>query len=234
MSCEAAYRARMIFAPSALPATEPPRDCLLCPRLVAFREDLRAEYPGWWNAPVPAFGDPDAWLVIVGLAPGKHGANRTGRPFTGDYAGELLYATLAKFGLSEGQFDARPDDGLRLRGAMLVNAVRCLPPENKPTPEEIRTCRPYLEAPLAVLPRARTFIALGQIAHQSTVKALGGRLPKAKFGHLAEHRMPDGRLLIDSYHCSRYNQNTGRLAAPMFEAVFERALALRDAPGEQS
>ena len=218
----------MDHAPSALPATEPPHDCPLCPRLAAFRDGLRSEYPGWWNAPVPAFGDPDAWLVIVGLAPGKHGANRTGRPFTGDYAGELLYATLAKYGLSEGTFEARPDDGLQLRGAMLVNAVRCLPPENKPTPEEIRTCRPFLEAPIAALPKAKVFVALGQIAHQSTVKALGGRLPKAKFGHLAEHRMPDGRLLIDSYHCSRYNQNTGRLTAPMFEAVFERALACRD------
>lgn len=218
----------MDHAPSALPATEPPHDCPLCPRLAAFRDALRSEYPGWWNAPVPAFGDPDAWLVIIGLAPGKHGANRTGRPFTGDYAGELLYATLAKYGFSEGTFEARPDDGLQLRGAMLVNAVRCLPPENKPTPEEIRTCRPFLEAPIAALPKAKVFVALGQIAHQSTVKALGGRLPKAKFGHLAEHRMPDGRLLIDSYHCSRYNQNTGRLTAPMFEAVFERALACRD------
>lgn len=217
----------MTIAPSPLPATEPPRDCPLCPRLVSFRHELQAEYPDWWNAPIPAFGDPDAWLVIVGLAPGKHGANRTGRPFTGDYAGELLYATLAKFGLSEGQFEARPDDGLTLRGTMLINAVRCLPPANKPTPEEIRTCRPFLEAPMAALPKAAVFVALGQIAHQSAVKALGGKLPKAKFGHLAEHRMPDGRVLIDSYHCSRYNQNTGRLTADMFEAVFERAVALR-------
>ncbi len=218
----------MPFAPSPLPATEPPRDCPLCPRLVAFRQECRVEQPGWWNAPVPAFGDPDAWLAIVGLAPGKHGANRTGRPFTGDYAGDLLYATLARFGLSDGRYEARPDDGLRLTGAMLVNAVRCLPPANKPTPEEIRTCRPYLEAPVAALPRVRVFIALGQIAHQSAVKALGGRLPKAKFGHLAEHRLPDDRVLIDSYHCSRYNTNTGRLTAPMFEAVFARAVALRD------
>jgi uracil-DNA glycosylase family 4 len=215
-------------AASPLRATEPPHDCPLCPRLVGFREALRQEYPDWWNAPVPAFGDPDAWLGVVGLAPGKHGANRTGRPFTGDYAGTLLYDTLAKFGLSEGVFDARPDDGLELKGVMLINAVRCLPPENKPTPEEIRTCRPFLEAPIAALPRVRVFVALGQIAHQSAVKALGGKLPKAKFGHLAEHRMPDGRILIDSYHCSRYNQNTGRLTQPMFEAVFERALQLRD------
>lgn len=218
----------MEFAPSPLPATEPPHDCPRCPRLAAFRDALRVEYPGWWNAPVPAFGDPDAWLVIVGLAPGKHGANRTGRPFTGDHAGVLLYDTLAKFGLSEGTFDARPDDGLVLKGTMLVNAVRCLPPENKPTPEEIRTCRPFLEAPLAALSKARVFVALGQIAHQSAVKALGGKLPKAKFGHLAEHRMPGGQLLIDSYHCSRYNQNTGRLTKEMFEAVFERACRLKE------
>ena len=215
--------------PSPLPATEPPHDCPLCPRLVAFRNALRSEHPAWWNAPVPAFGDPDAWLAIVGLAPGKHGANRTGRPFTGDFAGELLYETLDRFGLSEGTFDARVDDGLVLTGAILINAVRCLPPENKPTPEEIRTCRPFLEAPIAALPRACVFVALGQIAHQSTVKAFGARLADARFGHCAQHRLPDGRILIDSYHCSRYNQNTGRLTRQMFEQVFARALELRDA-----
>ena len=139
----------------------------------------------------------------------------------------MLYATLAKFGLSDGVYAQRPDDGLALRGAILINAVRCLPPQNKPTPEEIRTCRPFLEAPLAALPQVRVFVALGQIAHQSIVKALGGRLPKAPFGHLAEHRMPDGRIVIDSYHCSRYNQNTRRLTAEMFEAVFARALELQ-------
>ncbi|RIA43896.1 uracil-DNA glycosylase family 4 [Hephaestia caeni] len=217
--------------PSPLPATEPPHDCPRCPRLVAFREELRDAFPDWWNAPVPAFGDPDAWLAIVGLAPGKQGANRTGRPFTGDYAGDLLYATLAKFGLSEGQYQARADDGVTLNGAIIVNAVRCLPPQNKPTPEEIRTCRPFLEAPIAALPGTRIFIALGQIAHQSAVKALGGRLPKARFGHLAEHRLPGGRVLIDSYHCSRYNTNTGRLTAAMFEAVFARAFEVKAALG---
>ena len=217
-----------MFAPSPLPATEPPHDCPRCPRLAAFRDALRGEYPDWWNAPVNAFGDPDAWLAIVGLAPGKHGANRTGRPFTGDYAGDLLFDTLLKHGLAEGEYDRRPDDSLRLTGAIIINAVKCLPPQNKPTPEEIRTCRPFLEAQTAALPKARIFVALGQIAHQSTVKMLGGKLPKAKFGHLAEHRMPDGRVLIDSYHCSRYNQNTGRLTAPMFEAVFARALEMRD------
>lgn len=216
-----------MFLPSPIPETEPPRDCPRCPRLVEFRHELRAEYPDWWNAPVNAFGDPQGWLAIIGLAPGKHGANRTGRPFTGDYAGDLLFATLDKFGLSEGTYASSPDDGLRLKGAIIVNSVKCLPPQNKPTPEEIRTCRPYLEGQIAVLPKARVFIALGQIAHQSAVKALGGKLPKAKFGHLAEHRMPDGRMLIDSYHCSRYNTNTGRLTAEMFEGVFARALELR-------
>ncbi|QDZ08828.1 uracil-DNA glycosylase [Sphingomonas panacisoli] len=221
----------MNFAPSPLPATEPPRDCPLCPRLVAFREELRAEHPDWWNAPVPAFGDPDAWLCIVGLAPGKHGANRTGRPFTGDYAGDLLFATLAKFGLTTGTYDSRPDDGLELKGVIICNSVKCLPPQNKPTPAEIHTCRPFLHGQIDVLNNARIFLALGQIAHQSAVKVLGGRLPKARFAHLAEHRLPDGRMLIDSYHCSRYNTNTGRLTAEMFEAVFARALELREVTG---
>ncbi|WP_294107851.1 uracil-DNA glycosylase [Sphingomonas sp.] len=206
---------------------EPPRDCPLCPRLAAFRAQCRAEFPDWWNAPVPAWGDAEAWLAVVGLAPGKHGANRTGRPFTGDYAGELLYATLAKFGLSRGKFDARPDDGLALSGAVILNAVKCLPPENKPVPAEIHACRPFLEAQLAALPKLRVVVALGQIAHQSAVKALGGKLPKAKFAHGAEHRLPSGLVLIDSYHCSRYNQNTGRLNAAMFEAVFAHAITHR-------
>ena len=186
-------------------------------------------HPDWHNAPVPSFGDPGAWLAIVGLAPGLQGANRTGRPFTGDFAGILLYQTLLKFGLAEGTYAADPKDGLILKGTIIINAVRCLPPQNKPTPEEIRTCRPFLEAPLAALPNLRVIVALGQIAHQSAVKALGGRLPKAKFGHCAEHRLPAGPVLIDSYHCSRYNQNTRVLTPAMFELVFERALALQDA-----
>lgn len=213
---------------SPIPLSEPPRDCPLCPRLVAYREQMRVEFPDWWNAPVLAFGDPAARIAIVGLAPGKFGANRTGRPFTGDYAGDLLFATLEKFGLSEGKYESSVDDGLTLSDAIIINAVKCLPPQNKPTPEEMRTCRPFLERSVAALPNARVFIALGQIAHQSTVKVLGGRLPKARFGHGAEHRMPGGRWLIDSYHCSRYNTNTGRLTAPMFEAVFARALELRE------
>ena len=218
----------MNFAPSPIADSEPPHDCPLCPRLVAFRHELREEFPTWWNAPVNAFGDPAAWLGIIGLAPGKHGANRTGRPFTGDFAGVLLFDTLAKYGFATGTFEAKPDDTLQLQDAMIINAVKCLPPQNKPTPEEIRTCRPFLEGQIAAIPKARVFVALGQIAHQSAVKALGGRLPKCKFGHLAEHRMPDGRILIDSYHCSRYNQNTGRLTTEMFEAVFARAAELRD------
>lgn len=177
---------------------------------------------------MPAFGDPLARIAIIGLAPGKHGANRTGRPFTGDHAGELLFGTLAKFGLAEGSYEARLDDGLTLRNVVILNAVKCLPPQNKPLPEEVRTCRKFLKAGVDALPKARLFIALGQVAHQSAVKTLGGRLPKARFAHLAEHRMPDGRVLIDSYHCSRYNQNTGRLTAEMFEAVVARAVELAD------
>jgi uracil-DNA glycosylase family 4 len=215
-----------MFLESPLPDTEPPRDCPLCPRLVEYRYACRAEFPGWWNAPVHALGDPHARIAIVGLAPGKHGANRTGRPFTGDYAGDLLFATLAKFGLSNDRYDGRTDDGLLLKDVVILNSVKCLPPQNKPTPEEIRACRPFLARSVAELPNARTFIALGQIAHQSAVKVLGGRLPKARFAHLAEHRMPDGRMIVDSYHCSRYNTQTGRLTAEMFEAVFARALVL--------
>ena len=211
---------------SPIPDSEPPRDCLLCPRLVAFRHACQLEYPTWWNAPVQSFGDPQASIAIIGLAPGKHGANRTGRPFTGDHAGMLLFETLEKFGLTTGTYDARIDDGFALKGAMIINAVKCLPPQNKPTPDEIHTCRRFLEAQIADLPNARVFVALGAIAHQSAVKVLGGRLPKAKFGHLNEHRMPGGQVLIDSYHCSRYNQNTGRLTREMFEAVFERAVGV--------
>jgi uracil-DNA glycosylase len=212
---------------SPIPEAEAPRDCPLCPRLVAFREQCRDEHPSWWNAPVPAFGDRDAWLAIVGLAPGKHGANRTGRPFTGDYAGDLLYATLAKFGLSEGDYAASPGDGLQLRGAIILNAVKCLPPGNQPTPEEIGTCRHYLDASLAALTRVRVVVALGQIGHVAAARALGLPPSGTKFSHGAEHVAPDGRALLSSYHCSRYNQNTRRLDAAMFESVFERALEIR-------
>lgn len=206
---------------------DPPRDCPLCPRLVLYRHANRAAHPDWWNAPVPDWGDPAAWLCVVGMAPGLSGANRTGRPFTGDGAGVLLYGTLLKFGLAEGVYDARPDDGFVLRGAFIANATRCAPPANKLTPEELRTCRPWLEGPLAALPNLSVVIALGGDAHKSAVKALGGKLPKAPFAHGAEHRMPGGVRVIDSYHCSRLNTNTGRLTAEMFEAVFAAAMRLR-------
>ena len=212
---------------SPIPEAEAPRDCPLCPRLVAFRLDCRAEHPEWWNAPVPAFGDADAWLAIVGLAPGKNGANRTGRPFTGDYAGELLYSTLLKFGLATGEYRASPGDGLQLTGAVILNAVKCLPPANKPEPREIATCRNYFEAALASLPKVRVLVALGQIAHVAAARALGLPPSSTRFGHGAENIAPGGRVLLSSYHCSRYNQNTRRLDAAMFESVFERAVALR-------
>jgi len=214
-------------AQSPVPQVEAPRDCPLCPRLAAFRQGLRAEHSDWWNAPVPAFGDAQAWLAIVGLAPGMRGANRTGRPFTGDHAGHLFYATLLKFGLAKGAYGETPDDGLRLSGCVILNSVKCLPPQNKPSPQEIETCRTYYEASLARLPNVRPLVALGRIAHGTAVRTSGGRLAAHPFGHLAEHALPDGRILIDSYHCSRYNQNTGRLNAAMFEAVFARALELR-------
>jgi len=213
---------------SPLPRAEAPRDCPLCPRLVAFRQECRAEHPDWWNAPVPAFGDPGAWLAIVGLAPGKHGANRTGRPFTGDFAGELLYETLSKFGLAEGTYRADPSDDLRLKGAIIVNAVKCLPPQNKTLPIEETNCRPYLTEALASLPSLTTLIALGKVAHDSLCRTFELSLARARFAHAAEHGLPGGRRLLDSYHCSRYNQNTRRLDAAMFETVFARAIALRD------
>jgi uracil-DNA glycosylase family 4 len=211
---------------SPVPEAEAPRDCPLCPRLVAFRQELRGRHPDWWNAPVPAFGDRDAWLAIVGLAPGMWGANRTGRPFTGDHAGVLFFRTLLKFGLAEGDYGEEADDGLRLKGCVVLNSVKCLPPQNKPLPVEVAACRPYYEAALALLPNVRVLVALGQIAHGKAVRSAGGRLSAHPFGHLAEHILPDGRILVTSYHCSRYNQNTGRLTAAMFEAVFARALQI--------
>lgn len=212
---------------SPIPQAEAPRDCPLCPRLVRFRHQCRADHPDWWNAPVPAFGDPQGWLAIIGLAPGKQGANRTGRPFTGDFAGELLYGTLLKFGLAQGDYRADPKDGLRLTGAVILNAVKCLPPANKPERVEIATCRNYLEAALAALPNVRVLLALGQIAHSAACRALGLKPGTCKFSHGCEYVAPDGRALLSSYHCSRYNQNTRKLDAAMFESVFERACAAR-------
>ena len=215
-----------MFIESPVPEVEAPRDCPLCPRLVAFREELRTVHPDWWNSPVPAFGDRGAWLALVGLAPGMWGANRTGRPFTGDYAGWLLYETLQKYGLAEGVYEERIGDTLRLTGCVILNSVKCLPPANKPLPAEVANCRRYYEASLAQLPRVRVLVALGQIAHTNAVRSAGGRQADYKFAHLAEHRLPDGRILVDSYHCSRYNQNTGRLTREMFEAVFARVVEI--------
>jgi len=209
---------------SPIPQAEAPRDCPLCPRLVRYREQLRSEHPDWWNAPVPVFGEAEAWLAIVGLAPGRKGANRTGRAFTGDASGEIFYSTLLKFGLAEGEYRGEPDDRLTLNGAVILNSVKCLPPGNKPTPEEVRNCSAYLDAALANLPKVRVLIALGQIAHAAAARAL--RL-KTSFAHGAQAVAPDGRVLLTSYHCSRQNTNTGKLTREMFESVFQRALDLR-------
>lgn len=205
-------------------ATEPPHDCPLCPRLATFRRENRDRFPDWWNAPVPSWGDAEPRLVIVGLAPGLKGANRTGRPFTGDYAGELLYATLRKFGLARGQFLADPNDTLTLQHTLIVNAVRCVPPQNKPTPAEIRTCRQFLTATIERRPPL-AYLVLGRIAHDSLLTTLGERKSAFPFGHGAEHRLTGGATLFDSYHCSRYNTNTGVLTTAMFEDVVGRAAA---------
>ncbi len=228
------YGAPDVFNRTAAVSTsaEAPRDCALCPRLAAYRKAVQAREPDWYNGAVPSFGDSEARLLIVGLAPGISGANRTGRPFTGDYAGELLYSTLAKFGFSRGTYAADPGDGLVLSGAMISNAVRCVPPENKPLPEEITRCRPYLAARIAALPQLRVIVCLGKIAHDSTLRTAGLRPASLPFSHGAGHDISvNGRCvrLLSSYHCSRYNTNTGRLTPAMFEAVFAEARACLDA-----
>lgn len=219
----------MSAAPPAF--TPPSSDCPLCPRLAAFRAAQRAAHPDWFNAPVPPFGAAGAELLVIGLAPGLRGANRTGRPFTGDYAGELLYATLRKFGFATGEYAGRRDDGLALDRARITNAVRCVPPQNKPETAEIAACRPFLTAELKALPMLRAILALGAIAHQAALAALGLRRSAYPFAHGALHDLPaqtagGGLLLADSYHCSRLNTNTGTLTPAMFEAVFA-ALAER-------
>jgi uracil-DNA glycosylase family 4 len=210
----------------SLPAvlSEPDRDCPLCPRLLIFRETARAREPDWFNSPVPSFGDPDGRLLIVGLAPGLQGANRTGRPFTGDFAGDLLYATLIEYGFAEGVYQARPDDGMRLVDCRISNAVRCVPPQNKPLPAEINTCRQFLTASLASMPRLSAIVALGRVAHESTLKALNVRGVEAPFAHGAIHHAGAYKL-YDSYHCSRYNTNTRVLTPDMFRSVFARVRA---------
>jgi uracil-DNA glycosylase family 4 len=198
---------------------EPARDCPLCPRLVAFRKENAAAHPDWFNGAVPSFGPDNARLLIVGLAPGLKGANRTGRPFLGDYAGELLYRTLLKFGLAKGSHDPSRPDALELVGCMISNAVRCVPPQNKPTPKEIATCRQFLLARMRSLPHLRAMLAIGRIAHDSILDALKLKRSGYPFGHGARHALPSGLILFDSYHCSRQNTNTGRLTAAMFERV---------------
>ena len=198
---------------------EPGHDCPLCPRLVEFRLKHRHISPDWYGGPVPCFGSLDARLLIVGLAPGLNGAHRTGRPFTGDYAGVLLYSTLLKFGFAKGHYDARPDDGLTLNDCLIANSVRCVPPENKPTPKEIATCRPFLVNMMAAMPSLSHVVVLGRIAHESFLRACGLALKDHPFSHGAKHRL-DHLTLHDSYHCSRYNTQTGVLTQAMFEAVF--------------
>ena len=204
----------------AAATAEPARDCPYCPRLAAFRCANRASAPLWFNAPVPSFGPRAARLLIVGLAPGLKGANRTGRPFTGDYAGDLLYETLISFGFARGSYGARPDDGLALIDARITNAVRCVPPENKPVTEEIRACNGFLKATLAEMPHLSAVLALGRIAHDAVAIALGLTRARIPFAHGAEHRVSGRIALFDSYHCSRYNTNTGTLTPEMFRAIF--------------
>jgi uracil-DNA glycosylase family 4 len=201
---------RSVQAAALSAGEEPPHDCPLCPRLAAYRADNKQKHPDWFNAPVPNFGDRSARLLIVGLAPGVSGANRTGRPFTGDFAGELLYGTLLKFGFAKGKYQARPDDGLTLIDARIANAVRCVPPENKPTPDEATTCRVFLRATLENMPNLKAIVALGRIAHDATLRAFERKLVAHSFAHGATHDL--GRVtMIDSFHCSRYNTNTGKL-----------------------
>jgi uracil-DNA glycosylase family 4 len=207
---------------------EPSRDCPLCPRLVAYREENARQNPDWFNGPAPSFGDPNARLLVAGLAPGRTGANRTGRPFTGDGAGWILYDTLVKTGFARGTYDARPDDGLELVDCMITNAVRCAPPLNKPLPIEEKTCRPFLIDRLAALPRLKVIVTLGDVSRKSVIKALGAPASAMAPGHGIEARVA-GYILLNSYHCSRLNTNTGRLTPEMFEAVFNRARALIDA-----
>ncbi|WP_426041070.1 uracil-DNA glycosylase [Brevundimonas sp. TWP2-3-4b1] len=207
---------------------EPPRDCPLCPRLVAYREENRRQNPDWFNGPAPSFGDPNARLLVAGLAPGRTGANRTGRPFTGDGAGWILYQTLTKTGFATGVYDARPDDGLQLFDCMITNAVRCAPPLNKPLPIEEKTCRPFLIDRLTALPRLKVIVTLGDVSRKSVLKALGVPASAMAAGHGVEAKVGP-YTLINSYHCSRLNTNTGRLTPEMFEAIFARARAAIEA-----
>jgi uracil-DNA glycosylase family 4 len=205
-----------------LPIT-PDHDCQLCPRLAEFRAQSRKNFPDKFNAPVPSFGDLDAELLIVGLAPGLKGANFSGRPFTGDFAGELLYSTLLKYGLAKGEFKARPDDGLKLINCRITNAVRCVPPENKPIGAEINTCLQFLNSQFRTMPNLKLIVSLGLVSHNAVLRTSGEKLSAHKFAHKAVHQLQNGLTLIDSYHCSKYNTSTKRLTEPMFHEVFELA-----------
>ena len=204
----------------------PPPDCGLCPRLSAFRARNAAAFPDWHNAPVPSFGPVSAELLVLGLAPGLRGANRTGRPFTGDFAGDLLYSTLIKFGFARGTYRRRPDDGLSLTNCRIANGVRCVPPENRPVGAEVAACRRFLVSEIEAMTRLKIIVALGVVAHDAALAALGERRAAHRFSHGATHDLPTGVILADSYHCSRYNTNTGRLTEEMFEGVF-RAVSQR-------
>ena len=203
--------------------TSPDKNCAICPRLAQFRTKNKKLFPDKFNAPVPAFGSADPALLVVGLAPGLRGANFTGRPFTGDYAGDLLYPTLIKFGFAKGRYDERADDGVTLINARITNAVRCVPPQNKPTPDEIKKCLPFLQEEIRAFRKMRVIIALGTIAHQSVLRATGHKQSAFKFAHGATYDLGKKITLIDSYHCSRYNVNTKRLTAEMFEDIFAKA-----------
>ena len=209
--------------------SDPPFDCGLCPRLVDFRQANRSAFPDFHNAPVASFGPADARLLIVGMAPGLKGANRTGRPFTGDYAGDLLYATLTRHAFAAGTYDRRSDDGLRLNDCRITNAVRCVPPQNKPVGAEVSACQPFLRETLAEMSALMVILALGSLAHGATLAALGRKKSAFRFGHGAAADLGDGRTLVGSYHCSRYNTNTGRLTEAMFDDVFVRIGELLDA-----
>lgn len=215
---------------STAPKPEPKADCVLCPRLVAFRHDNETAHPDWFNGAVPSFGPGDAKLLIVGLAPGLKGANRTGRPFLGDYAGELLYRTLLKTGLARGRHDVSHPEALALVDCMITNAVRCVPPQNKPTSGEIKTCRTFLAGRVATLPRLRSLLAIGRTAHDSLVDTFDLKKRDHPFGHGARHALPNGLVLFDTYHCSRLNTNTGRLTTDMFETVVGDAAASLKVP----
>lgn len=224
---------KLIADPAAGPA-EPVANCVLCPRLAAFRSENSRMEPQWFNAPVPSFGDPQGRLLIVGLAPGLRGANRTGRPFTGDYAGDLLFQTLLEFGFARGHYGAAIDDGLELTDCMITNAVRCVPPENKPVPSEIASCRPFLAGRISAQKRLVVILALGRIAHDQILSTLALRKVSYPFAHGAMHTLRSEVTLADSFHCSRYNTNTGRLTTEMFRSVFSDIRALLDRPAQKT